>query len=76
MAGLVQIRNVPDSTRKMLKSRAAERGESLNDYLLRLLEAETSKPTMVEVLARIDARSEKSSVSSVEFIRADRDRRS
>lgn len=76
MAGLVQIRNVPDSTRKKLKSRAAERGESLNDYLLRLLETETSKPTMAEVLARIDARSERSSVSSVEFIRADRDRRS
>ena len=37
MAGLVQIRNVPDETRQGLKARAAARGESLNDYLLKLL---------------------------------------
>ncbi len=75
MAGLVQIRNVPDSTRKKLKSRAAERGESLNEYLLRLLEDETSRPTVAEVLQRVRLRSEKSSVSSVDIIRADRDAR-
>lgn len=33
MAGLVQIRNVPDETRRALKSRAAAEGRSLNDYL-------------------------------------------
>lgn len=75
MAGLVQIRNVPDDTRQVLKSRAAERGESLNEYLLKLLVEESARPTMREVLERARARSEKSTVSSVDIIRADRDSR-
>ncbi|MGI9084125.1 MAG: FitA-like ribbon-helix-helix domain-containing protein [Aeromicrobium sp.] len=75
MAGLVQIRNVPDGARRALKARAAERGESLNEYLLRLLVEDAARPTVAEVLRRAAARSEKSSVSSVDIIRADRDAR-
>jgi plasmid stability protein len=75
MAGLLQIRNVPDDARRALKARAAERGESLNDYLLRLLIDDASRPTVTEVLRRAATRSEKSSVSSVDIIRAERDAR-
>ncbi len=76
MAGLVQIRNVPDETRQALKARAAARGESLNDYLLKLLIEDAARPTVREVLERARARSERSAVSSVDLIRADRDSRS
>ncbi len=76
MAGLVQIRNVPDETRRELKARAAARGVSLNDLLLDLLVEEASRPTVAEVLARARARTERSSVSSVDIIRELRDGRS
>lgn len=76
MAGLVQIRNVPDDTRRVLKARAAARGVSLNDLLLDLLVEEASRPTVAEVLARVRAQREMLPVSSVDIIRADRDARS
>lgn len=76
MAGLVQIRNVPDETRRELKARAASRGISLNDLLLDLLVEEASRPTVAEVLARARAHTERSSVSSVDIIRELRDGRS
>ena len=76
MTGLVQIRNVPDNARRVLKARAAARGESLNAYLLNLLIEDASHPTIKEVLTRARERSERSEISSVEIIRADRDSRS
>lgn len=76
MAGLVQIRNVPDDARQALKARAAARGESLNEYLLKLLVEESSRPTLRDVLERARARSERSAVSAVDIIRQDRDARS
>lgn len=75
MAGLVQIRNVPEDTRRLLKVRAASEGRSLNDYLLELLVDKASRPTVAEVLERAARRSEKSAKSSVDIIRRDRDRR-
>lgn len=75
MAGLVQIRNVPEDTRRLLKSRAASEGRSLNDYLLELLVEKASRPTVAEVLERAAKRAEKSTKSSVDIIRSDRDRR-
>lgn len=75
MAGLVQIRNVPEDTRRLLKSRAASEGRSLNDYLLELLVEKASRPTVAEVLERAAKRTEKSTKSSVDIIRSDRDRR-
>ena len=56
---LVQIRNVPEGTRRALKARAAARGESLNAYLLELLERETARPTVAEVLERAARRAER-----------------
>ena len=76
MAGLVQIRDVPDDARQTLKARAAARGESFNEFLRKLLIEEAARPTVREVLERARSRSERSAVSSVDVIRADRDGRS
>jgi|Tabmets5t2r1_1033131.scaffolds.fasta_scaffold50094_3 hypothetical protein len=78
MPSLVQIRNVPERTRRALKQRAAARGESLNTYLLGVLAAEVERPTVAEVLDRAVRRSERATASAVDAIRqerADRDGR-
>jgi plasmid stability protein len=75
MTGLVQIRNVPDEARQALKARAAARGESFNEYLLKLLIDEAARPTVADVLERARSRSERATESSVEIIRALRDGR-
>ncbi len=72
---LLQIRGVDIRVREELASRAARRGQSLTAYLRDLLEREAATPDLAEVFARVDARSESSPVSSVDIIRADRDRR-
>ena len=73
MAGLLQIRNVPEATRRGLKKRAAEQGLSLNEYLLRLLDDETQHPTLVDLTARIASRAERAAESSADQIRAERE---
>lgn len=72
---LVQIRGVDTRTRDELAARAARQGMSLTAYLRELLEREAATPDLTEVFARVEARSESSAVSSVDIIRADRDRR-
>lgn len=62
---LMQIRDVPDEVRSVLKARAARRGESLNSYLLGLLRREAARPTVDEVLERAAQRSERASVSAL-----------
>ena len=78
MPSPLQIRNVPDATRRALKARAATRGESLNAYLLELLQREIARPTTTEVLERAARRTERATTSAREVIdaaRADRERR-
>lgn len=75
---LLQVRDVPEQTRRVLKARAAARGESLNSYLLQVIAREVAKPTVAEVLQRAAARTERARQSSVEAIseaRAERDSR-
>lgn len=73
MPKMIQIRNVPDDLHRTLKVRAAERGLSLSDYLLRELEQISEKPTMEEFLARI-ARQPKTDIGNLaaEIIREQR----
>lgn len=76
MGSLLQIRNVPDDARRALKARAAARGESLNTYLLDLIQREVSRPTVEEVLDRAARRSERASASALDVLdeaRADRE---
>ena len=68
MNSLLQIRNVPDEARRALKARAAARGESLNSYLLNLLDQEVARPTVAEVLERAARRSERATASAVEVL--------
>ncbi len=70
----MQVRDVEKEVRDRLKAAAAAEGLSLNAYLVRLLSREASTPTRREVLARIAARSERSDISSVDLIRAGRER--
>jgi plasmid stability protein len=72
MPSLVQIRNVPEGTRRALKARAAARGESLNAYLLELLERETARPTVAEVLERAARRAERVEAAALDMVDADR----
>ena len=55
-AGLVQIRNVPDVLHRKLKSRAADAGQTLSDFLLAELERLAARPTRDEMLTRIHSR--------------------
>lgn len=63
MASL-HIRNVPDEVSQRLKARTAKRGQSLNSYLLEVIQSEVERPTANEVLARAAARSEPATISS------------
>ncbi|MGD0981790.1 MAG: hypothetical protein ABR946_09965 [Solirubrobacteraceae bacterium] len=72
MPSLVQIRNVPEGTRRTLKARAAARGESLNAYLLELLEREAALPTVAEVLERAARRAERVEAAALDIVDADR----
>ncbi|MGE0040829.1 MAG: hypothetical protein AB7H88_21030 [Vicinamibacterales bacterium] len=56
MAKMVQIRNVPDALHRKLKSRAADAGQSLSDYLRAELERVAARPTRDEMLARLHGR--------------------
>lgn len=75
MTSLLQIRNVPDETRRALKARAAARGESLNGYLLDLITREVARPTVGEVLERAARRTEQAKLSAVDALHAARSER-
>jgi plasmid stability protein len=73
----VQIKNVPTDVHRVLRRRAAEAGQSQQEYLLTLLTDNARRPTLREVLARVEARSGGRLPTSfaVEAQRADRDDR-
>jgi hypothetical protein len=56
MSRMVQIRNVPDALHRKLKSRAADAGQTLSDYLLAELERTAARPTRDDMLKRIHGR--------------------
>lgn len=72
MASLLQIREVPDASRRELKARAAAQGQSLNAYLLDLISREVARPTVTEVLDRAARRSERATASAAEAVAAAR----
>lgn len=73
---MIQIRNVPDNVHRTLKSRAALAGMSLSDYLLKELREVAARPTLEEMIARLESRSKVTpAVSSADVIRQERDRR-
>ena len=53
----IQIKNVPEEAHAILRQRAAVAGQSLQEYMLTWVERATARPTVDEVLARIEHRS-------------------
>ena len=53
----IQVKDVPDETHRVLRRRAAEAHQSLQEYLRSNLIEQASRPTLDEVLDRIDHRS-------------------
>lgn len=73
----VQIKNVPEQTHAVLRRRAAQANQSLQEYLLARLVEEASAPTLDEVLDRAGSRAGGSVTleQATAAIRSDRDRR-
>lgn len=75
MSAMIQIRNVPDTLHRRLKSRAALAGMSLSDYLLSEIREVAARPTLDELRARLERRSAVTpSVAPAEAVRTERDR--
>jgi antitoxin FitA len=73
---MIQIRNVPDSLHRRLKSRAAMEGMSLSDYLRAQIQAVADRPSLEEMMKRLESRSTVSlSESPTEALRKERDSR-
>jgi len=76
MTTMIQIRNVPTGLHRKLKARAALAGMSLSDYLLAELRQSAERPTLEELRARLQRRSEVTpSVAPAQALRAERDKR-
>jgi antitoxin FitA len=76
MSKMIQVRDVPDSVHRVIKSRAAREGMSLSDFIKRELARAVEKPTMQEWLERTrQAKPIASKKSAVEIIRELRDSR-
>jgi plasmid stability protein len=74
MTTMIQIRNVPDTLHRLLKSRAALAGMSLSDYLLGEIRHVAERPTLEEMRARLDQRPPiVPSVEPAKAVRAERD---
>lgn len=50
MGVMLQVREVPDDTHRILKSRAAIAGQSLTEYARNILEQAASRPSREELL--------------------------
>ncbi len=74
MTVMIQIRNVPDTLHRTLKSRAALAGMSLSDYLLNELRESAERPTLAEISARLQERTATTPpIAPADFIRRKRD---
>jgi plasmid stability protein len=75
MTVMIQIRNVPDTLHRRLKSRAALAGMSLSDYLMNEIRQVAEHPTLDELRARLERRPGTTlSEAPVQAVRAERDR--
>lgn len=75
MSVSLTIRELPEATRNMLKQRAEARRQSLNSYILDVLDREAGLPTMSEWTDMVQSRSRLpgSSDPAVEAVRELRD---
>jgi antitoxin FitA len=73
----VQIKNVPEDVHRVLRTRAAATGQSLQEYLLARLTDEARRPTLDEVLGRAGDRAGGSMplAEAARSVRSERDAR-
>ncbi len=71
MGVMIQIRNVPETLHRELKSRAALVGMSLSDYLLTEMRQVAERPSMEQLRARLENRPDQpGAIATVELPRA------
>ena len=76
MTRMIQIRNVPESIHRTLKSRAALAGMSLSDYLLAEIRLIAERPTLQQMRERLHQRKPVTlPLSAADMVRAERDAR-
>lgn len=76
MSKTIQIRDVPDDVHRTLRSRAAQAGLTLSDFLLAEVTRLARRPTIEELSARIAARGTvRVNESSARAVRAEREGR-
>jgi len=73
----IQVKDVPAHVHAVLRRRAAQAGQSLQEYLLARLIEDADTPTLDEVLDRAGGRAggRAGFASAVEAVRAERDAR-
>jgi plasmid stability protein len=74
----IQVKNVPPDVHRILRTRAAAAGMSLQEYLLAELTERARQPTLREIFDRIEREETEGSVELdevVRIIRKDRDSR-
>jgi plasmid stability protein len=73
MNAMIQIRNVPGTMHRELKSRAALAGMSLSDYLLNEIRQVAERPTLDQLRVRLaDRPAATLSLAPADAIRAER----
>jgi antitoxin FitA len=75
MSVSLTIRDLPEATRDMLRQRAEARRQSLNSYIVDLLQREAGLPTMSEWADMVESRTRLAGASdaAVEAVRELRD---
>jgi plasmid stability protein len=64
----IQIKNVPEGVHARLRERANGRGQSLSDYVRRLIEVDLALPTTEEWLERVRMREPVGDISSEQIV--------
>jgi len=76
MSRMIQVRNVPESLHRRLKSQAALSGMSLSDFLLAEIRQVAERPTIEELRERMRRRDRIAGpASAAEAVRRERDAR-
>jgi antitoxin FitA len=76
MSKMIQLRNVPDELHRKLKTRAAQNGQSLSDFLITEIRAIADRPTASEIRYRLSQRAPaKVRESAARAVRAEREAR-
>ncbi len=74
---MLQLKNVPERTKRALRKRAEQEGTTMSDYVLRLIERDLARPTREQMLARLrnlrPIVSSRTAAQDLEDVRRERD---